>query len=85
MTSNASSAAYAVTLLGVVAVAALAVLFSSRVAGVAAGVILLALAGLRATKKLGGVIGARSTPFDAVFLVILGAGVIILALTADNI
>lgn len=85
VTSNEFRPAYAYVMLGIIAIAVLAILFSGRVAGVSAGVALLGLAVARISDRTGSAIAARSKRFDAALLAVLGAGIILLTLTADNI
>lgn len=85
VTSNEFRPAYAYILAGIAAIAVLAIVFSGRVAGVSAGVVLLALAGVRMSGMASEAISARSARFDTALLTVLGAGALILALTADNI
>lgn len=85
VTSNEFRPAYAYVMFGIIAIAVLAIVFSGRVAGVSAGVALLGLAVARMSDKTGSAIAARSKQFDAALLAVLGAGIILLTLTADNI
>lgn len=70
---------------GVIITAVLAVVFSGKVASVSAGVALLALTAVRIFAREPLAISARSTRFDAGLLAVLGVGILVLALTADNI
>lgn len=84
MTRNGTWLGYMAIIGAIIAIAVLAVSVSAEIAAVTAGAGLLLLAGLR----LGGewtVFTARSRRFDVAFLAVLGAGITILALLADNI
>lgn len=85
MTTNGSRLGYVLVVAAIAAIGVLAVVFSGRVAAVSAGIGLLALAGLRVSRRAGAAISARSVRFDAALLGLLGSGVLVLALTADNI
>ena len=86
VTANDARVGYYLVIIGAVAlVVGQAVLFSGRLAAITAGAGLLALSLARATRRGWSVIGARSTRFDTAFLALLGAGILALALTADNI
>lgn len=75
----------ALVIVGVIVIAVLAVVFSGKVASVTAGVALLALIAVRVFVREPLAISARSTRFDAGLLAVLGVGILVLALTADNI
>ncbi len=85
VTSKEFRPTYMFTIAGILVIGVLAVVFSGRVAGVTAGVLMLGVAGLRATGRGSAAISARSRNFDTVLLTALGVGILILALTADNI
>lgn len=85
MTKNGRRPGYAFVLAGIIGIAALAVVFSGKIAAVTAGVGLLLLAALRAAMRGPVAIAARSARFDTVLLALLGVGTLVLALTADNI
>lgn len=84
MTSKEFRPAHAYVIAGIVATGAIALLTSSRVAGVVAGVVLVVLAWIRYTGKNPVAIAARSPRFDSLVLVLLGVGTVFLALTTDN-
>lgn len=76
---------YVLVPLGIVLLGVLAVVISGKAASVAAGVCVLVAAAVRAGAGEPEAICARSTRFDVALLAVLGVGIIILALTADNI
>lgn len=76
---------YGYAIAGIVVIGLLAIVFSGRVAGVAAGIGLVVLAGMRLFSRAPRVLIARSSRFDTLFLATMGIGILVLALTADNI
>lgn len=77
--------AHVLTISGIILVAIVAVIFSARVATVAAGALTLGLALVRGLAPKQDAIAARSVWFDTTLLTLLGSAMLILALTADNI
>lgn len=85
MTSKEFQPISLLTVAGTVLIAVLAIVWSARAAAVVAGCATLSLAWMRFAAKRPDGIAARSTRFDTLFLGILGAGILALAITADNI
>ncbi len=84
-TSRASTLVLWLAVAGVAAAVALSVTVGARIGVSLLGVELLVLAGLRACTPWAGRIASRVRAFDVVLLAGMGAAILVLGLTADNV